>query len=457
MFFKRLKELSRTTAFRLSALFGALFVGFVCLLFGLIYWKTAVYLTRQIDESLRHEAEEFAEAKPENWKDEAVEEIGDPHRKQIVAVFGLDGKLIVGNLKTFPRDLPVDGAVHEFLDPGMVHKAMDDRQVIRAIARRLPSGAVLVMARNVNELHKFHDLMLKALKGGIVLTLALCVAGCSLVSVLSLRRLDAIRRTSAKIMAGDLSTRFPTRNTDDDFDQLSRVVNAMLDEIERLIEEVKGASDNIAHDLRTPLTHLRTRLEGALRRSGNENDYKAAIEDAIIETDLLLNTFTAILRISEIEHGKRRGGFRPIDLKEIVCEVGELYEPLATEKGVSLQVKTESVPAIEGDRDLLFEAFSNLVDNAVKFTPAGGQVELSLNGEQSGAVFKVMDTGPGIPRDSREKVFRRFVRGDKTRMTPGNGLGLSLVAAVAQLHSFDVLVDNTSVGSLFRINCWASK
>jgi signal transduction histidine kinase len=456
MFFRRLRELSRTTAFRLSVLFGALFVGFVCLLFGLIYWKTAFYLTRQVDEALRNEAKEFAEIKPETWKEEATNEIGDPRQKRIAAIFSPEGELIVGNLRSFPHDLPVDGAVHEFSDGGAVYYPMDGRQVIRAIARRLPSGQIVILVRNVNELHKFHDLMLKALKGGIALTLALSVAGCVVVSLVSLKRLNAIRRTSAKIMAGDLSERFATRNTDDDFDRLSRVVNAILDELERLIDEVKGTSDNIAHDLRTPLTHLRARLERALVRSRGEDEYKAAIEAGILETDLLLTTFAAMLRISEIEHGKRREGFRTINLEQMVCEVAELYEPLASEKGVSLSVQTDSVPQIEGDRDLLFEAFSNLVDNSVKFTPKGGEILLSLRSEQPGAVFEVADSGPGIPSHSREAIFHRFVRGDKTRLTSGNGLGLSLVAAVARLHSFEVSIADAPVGSLFRVNCWTA-
>jgi signal transduction histidine kinase len=447
----------RTTSFRLTVLFGALFVGVVCLLFGLIYWKSAGFLTRQVDDSLLNEAKEFADTKPQDYEQQVAEEFGDPRQKRIVAVFSAKGELIAGNLKSIPANLPIDGRVHEFLDGGALHNHPDDHEVVRALARRMPTGDVVILGRNVSELHKFHDLILKAVKGAIALTVALSVGGCVIMSVISLRRIDAIRRTSAKIMAGDLSQRFPTRDNDDDFHQLTRIVNSMLDEIERLMDEVKGVCDNIAHDLRTPLTRLRARLEGSLRRSGGEIDQKMVIEEAIRETDLLLNTFTALLRISEIEHGKRRAGFRSIDLKQVVTEVGELYEPLAEEKGVRLQIKTEPVHSVDGDRDLLFEAFSNLVDNAVKFTPSGGRVAVALNQDRDGAVFEVADTGPGIPQESREAVFRRFIRGDKTRLTPGTGLGLSLVAAVARLHSFQLSIDEESIGCCLRMNCWPKR
>jgi signal transduction histidine kinase len=457
MFLRRLKELFRTTSFRLTLLFGASFVGVMCLLFGLIYWKSAGYLTRQVDASLQNDAGEFAEAKPADWKKQVSEEIGDPRQKRTVAIFTTEGKLLAGNLKQVPRDFPVDGRVHEFTDGDSAAPHAGDRVVIRALAKRMPTGELLVLAQNINELHKFHELILKAVKVAIALTVGLGIAGCVVMSIISLRRLDAMRRTSAKIMAGDLSQRFPTSDSDDDFHQLTRIVNSMLDEIERLMDEVKGVCDNIAHDLRTPLTRLRARLEGALWLSDRERDHQSAIEEAIRETDQLLNTFTALLRISEIEHGKRRAGFRNIDLRLVATEVGELYEPLAEEKGIKFQIKADSVLPIHGDRDLLFEAFSNLVDNAVKFTPSGGNVAVTLYQERGGTVFEVADTGPGIPQESREAVFRRFNRGDTTRLTPGTGLGLSLVAAVARLHLFELSIDDEGKGCRLRVNCWAGR
>jgi signal transduction histidine kinase len=229
----------------------------------------------------------------------------------------------------------------------------------------------------------------------------------------------------------------------DDFDKLAAMVNAMLGEIERLIGDIKSAGDNIAHDLRTPLTRLRTRLEGALRRGGEVEEHRAAMEDAIAETDQLLATFRALLRIGEVEAGARRAGFGEVDLVKLVTSAAELFEPLATERGLALTSAIEAAPMVRGDPDLLFEAVANLLDNAVKFTPSGGSVRLSLSAEGE---IAVADSGPGLPAELKDALFQRFNRGDRARHLPGNGLGLSLVSAVVRLHGFSLTMENTKPG-----------
>jgi signal transduction histidine kinase len=221
----------------------------------------------------------------------------------------------------------------------------------------------------------------------------------------------------------------------------------MLDEIERLMAEVKGVCDSIAHDLRTPLTRLLAGLERARRRAVSINDYETAIEDAIVETQGVLRTFAAMLRISEVESGARRAGFGCVDLTQVVNDVVEFYEPLADEKDVHLAWRDDDAAAvIPGDPSLLFEAVGNLVDNAIKFTPAGGRVEVRTLAENGRIGVEVSDTGPGIPFCEREAVLRRFYRVEQSRNTPGTGLGLALVSAIARLHGMDLIIVETTPG-----------
>jgi signal transduction histidine kinase len=233
-----------------------------------------------------------------------------------------------------------------------------------------------------------------------------------------------------------LRERLPTRGGDDPFDQLAVSVNQMLSEIETLIQEIAGIGDNIAHDLRTPLTRVRVRLERGRERAATVEELRAVADQAIAGLDQSLTIITALLRISEIEHSGRLAGFSDVLLAPLVREVGELYDPIAEDKGVSLRVEAADEMTVHGDRDLLFEAVANLVDNAVKFTPDGGRVELGLLRHGGENVIRVSDTGPGISENEREAVAKRFYRSDKSRGTAGLGLGLSLVAAIVKLHGF---------------------
>jgi len=253
-----------------------------------------------------------------------------------------------------------------------------------------------------------------------------------------LRRIESINDTCREIIYGDLSRRIPMRSADDDFDQLAGNLNNMLDQIEVLMAGVRQVSDNIAHDLRTPLARLRNRLE-ALREQVTEDGPRELLDQASAEADGLLATFKALLRIGQIESGSRRAGFMGVDLSSLLQDVTELYEPLADDKGQRIELKLTSGRQIRGDRDLLFQAFANLLDNAIKYTPDNGQIQVELTGAQ----VSFADNGPGIPEEARDKVFQRFYRLETCRSTPGNGLGLSLVAAVGYLHNARIrLADN---------------
>jgi len=256
-----------------------------------------------------------------------------------------------------------------------------------------------------------------------------------------MRRIEAIHQTSREIMDGDLSRRMPVAGSGDDFDRLAENLNRMLERIESLMVVVQQISNNIAHDLRTPLTHLRTRLEQA--RNGNAGDMQAQIDEAIADTEALLATFNALLRIARIESGSSPIVFATLDLSSLVRDVAELYEPVAAQNQQQLVIKEHDPVTAQGDRHLLFQALANLVENAIRHTPEGTLITLGASVSASGPQLQVADNGPGIPAQLHEKVFQRFFRTDASRSTPGSGLGLSLVRAVADTHHAHIeLADN---------------
>jgi signal transduction histidine kinase len=228
----------------------------------------------------------------------------------------------------------------------------------------------------------------------------------------------------------------------------------MLDEIERLMLQAKGAGEDIAHDLRTPLTRLRGRLERAMSAFPGSPDVTTTLGTAIEDIDQILGTITAILRIAEVDHGLRRAAFREVDLADVVREATDLYEPIAEEKEIIVDLSIERVGAVKGDGDLLFEAVANLLDNAIKFTPGKGHVQVSIHEGEHGAVVRVEDSGPGIPKGDFSNVLRRFYRADRSRQTPGTGLGLSLVASIARLHGFGLVLNDRKAGCCIEIECW---
>jgi signal transduction histidine kinase len=293
-----------------------------------------------------------------------------------------------------------------------------------------------VIGRNMDQIDEFAEIVARALALGLIPAIGLAV---TLGMVLSLRardRLSEVNRRIKRIVAGDLRERLPTRESSDPFDQLAVGVNRMLDEIEALIHEIAGIGDDIAHDLRTPLTRVRVRLERGRDRAGTLDELRAVADQAISGLDQSLAVITALLRIAEIEHSRRLDGFSEVSLAPLLQEVGDLYDPIAEDKHVTLAVEAKDEATVHGDRDLLFEAVANLVDNAVKFTPEGGRVDLALLRRDNDTVIRVKDTGAGINENERQAVTKRFYRSDKSRGTDGLGLGLSLVAAIVKLHGF---------------------
>jgi signal transduction histidine kinase len=304
------------------------------------------------------------------------------------------------------------------------------------VRRRLDNGETIVVGRNVDELTAIGKIVGRALMLGLIPALCLSLAAGTLLSVRAQKRIEEVNRKVQRIVAGELRERLPIKGVNDPFDRLAVIVNGMLDEIEALLQSVAGTGDDIAHDLRTPLTRVRVTLERGRQNAASLEELGSSIDQAIVGLDQSLAIITALLRISEIEHNRRVAGFSQVALADLVREIGDLYEPIAEDKRVTFLIAAKEDIIVRGDRDLLFEAIANLVDNAVKFTPEGGQVEISLAREGDEGVVRVRDTGPGIAAAECELVARRFYRSDKSRSNLGLGLGLSLVAAIVKLHGF---------------------
>jgi signal transduction histidine kinase len=447
----RLPEFVRTTTFRWTLAVAGAFVLCTVVLFGFVYWQTAAYMTSTFDALLTGELQIIAADSPERRLTQIDNRLrNDPRRVRVAGLFAADGHRIIGNIDSLPRglvpDVPANAVIVRF-DNGN-----REAEKVRLVSHPLQSGEVLVIGRNVDEIAQIADIVRRGLVLGLLPALGLALIIGWVLSSRAQDRLSEVNRRIQRIAAGDLRERLPTSGGNDPFDQLAVSVNRMLGEIETLIQEIAGIGDNIAHDLRTPLTRVRVRLERGRERAKTLDELRAVADQSIAGLDQSLAIITALLRIAEIEHSRRLEGFSKVSLAPLVREAGDLYEPIAEDKGVTLQVETAEDATVRGDRDLLFEAVANLLDNAVKFTPDGGRVELSLLRRGGESVVRVSDTGPGIPETDQGSVTKRFYRSDKSRRTDGLGLGLSLVAAIVKLHGFRFNI-TTGPGCTAEIVC----
>lgn len=428
----------------------ALSVGSVVILLGFLYWATAGYMDRQTDATIEAEitglAEQYRQRGLAGLKLVIAERVSrDPAGASVYLLASDDFAPIIGNLNRWPDAAPTeDGWVSFRLREWGLDRT--DEHLARARTFRMRGGLHLLVGRDVRDLEATRGLILTALGWGLAIMIALALGGGLMMSAGMVRRLEAINQTSREIMEGDLSQRVPTQGSGDDFDQLAVNLNRMLERIGALMSSVRQVSDNIAHDLRTPLTRLRTKLELANAEAEVPEPLRLAVEGAIADADELLTTFNALLRIARIESERGSAAFDEVDLNRLVEDVVELYEPLAAERQQQLVVAAEGVAPVRGDRDLLFQALANLVDNAIKYTPTGGRIQVSVGQEGGEFALCVADSGPGVPAELRERVFERFFRLDGSRSTPGNGLGLSLVKAVVDLHGGYLRMEDNGPG-----------
>lgn len=443
----RLSELPRTTSFRLALLFLLLFGAASLTLFGVLYWQTKDFMRDRVIAWLTTEQQGVASMSQAQLLDRlAAHVVFDTVMERPFTLYDATGRLEAGS----PLDLPASQVVELPREHSFMFTAQrGGRETqFRGLIHQLPTGELMLIAKDTTEIHAFGDVLIWSFFWGALITALLGLAGALIAGADAVHRIDGVTRAAQRIVRGDLSGRLPTRGRSGDFDRLVLVINGMLGEIEHLMQEVKGVCDNIAHDLRTPLTRLLAGLERASRRARSADDYAAAVDEAIQETRGVLKTFAALLRISEVESGARRAGFTTVDLPTVAADVVELYEPMAEEKSVALRLAScgGSVSLMPGDPSLLFEAVGNLVENAIKFTPSGGTVTVRTFTDSDRPGIEVADTGPGIPAAEREAVMRRFYRSEASRHTPGSGLGLTLVAAVARLHEMTLTVADAAPG-----------
>ena len=436
-----------SSTFRLALLYVILFTVSVLLIFSFIYWSSVRYMATQSDSAIQTEIQTLAE-RYENRGVPGLRRLildritrQQPTGSSLYLLSDPLGRPIVGNISRWPQVTAEDGWLNFNLDTS----DRDDPELHPARARRfqLSGGFQLLVGQDIHELKLAQRRIITALSWGVILTLVLGLAGGFFISRTMLTRLEIINETSQRIIAGDMKQRIPVSPRQDEFDRLSGNLNRMLDQIQELMDGIRQVSDNIAHDLKTPLFRLRQKLEAMNVEAGSSASHTQVLQDALAEADRLLNLFNALLRIARLESESSKTAMTMLSLSELADDVAELYEPLAEEKQQSLSVETPQPISLFADRDMLFQALANLLDNAVKYTPKGGSIRLSLSSQEHSVIIRVCDNGPGVAVDQREKVFHRFYRTDTSRSTPGNGLGLSLVKAVVRLHDGRVsLLDN---------------
>jgi signal transduction histidine kinase len=419
---------------------GGVFAVFIIVLFGFIYWKIDDYLTARSDRVITAQLEGIAALPPER-RLEAIDERlrQDPRGVQLAAIFAADGHRMTGNLESLPPGLRID-AEAQGADIVRTDRNGREHQTIRAIARRMRNGDVLVLGRNVDEAKEISHVVGQALALGLLPGFSLCLLAGAWLSVRAQKRVEEVNQRVQRIIAGDLRERLPHRSVDEPFSKLAVIVNGMLDEMETMIHALAGVGNDIAHDLRTPLTRARLTLERGRTNAATLEQLQAVADKAIAGIDQSLTIITALLRLAEIENSRRSAGFGTVALDEMLREVCDIYEPIAENKNIALRVGATQPLTVRGDRDLLIEAVANLVDNAIKFTPEGGKVDIALLRGEDETIVRVTDTGCGISEQEREAVLRRFYRSDKIRNTPGVGLGLNLVAAIVKLHGFRMAI-----------------
>ncbi len=432
----------RSSTFRLSLFYVLLFFLSVGALLAFIYVQTIATIDAETEQATKADAaaliQEYSAQGIAGLID-AVEDRVAPDRagEGLYFLEDEDGAPLAANIHAWPNAEPdARGWIAFTIDRD------DGPHQARGQTYALKDGSKLLVARDLRARLDFQGLMLDALYYAMALTLVLGVGGGLLISRRMLNRLGAINRAAERIMTGDLTHRIATSGSNDEFDRLSDALNAMLEEIRRLMNGMRTVTDNIAHDLRSPLTRMKGRLEMLLRETPDSQAQRQAIERTISDADQLLATFTALLSIADAESGSARATMSPLDLGELAADVVDLYGPAAEERAIAMQCGG-SGGAVVASRQLLFQAVANLADNAIKNTPPGGTIALTVEGDGNEVRLTVADTGPGIPEPERERVLEPFVRLDSSRSTPGSGLGLALVAAIVRLHGGRIeLADN---------------
>ena len=445
----QIPQLFHTTTFRLALSYLAIFTVSAMALLALVSWSTSVFIEWQVQETVEAEAAGLSDM----YRERGIKGLNDAvanrsnmdmERRAVYLLQTPDGSRMAGNLFGWPgQQSDPEGWVRFQME-----RLGDGGFSTEVLARTyvLPEKYRLLVGRSLHETKRVKSAINRALGWGLALTVLLGIVGGYFTSRHMLQRVDAMSRTARRIVGGDMKSRMRLTGARDEFDQLATSFNEMMDEIEHLVDGIQTVTDNIAHDLRTPLNRLRSRIDLALMRPDDAATFRHTMEETLEEADNLLATFNALLTIGHAESGQRLHDFEPLNLDQLVQDVVELYEPLAEDKQITLTCPSLTPLTVSGHRHLLFQALANLLDNAVKYTPDGGQVAIGISEQDGCPAICVADSGPGIPNHDRQRVLDRFVRLDRTRSTPGNGLGLSLVKAVARLHNADLQLQDNAPG-----------
>lgn len=448
-------KLFRTTAFRLTLAYLLLFALFAAFLLGFFAWNTRRLVTEQITETVNAEiaelGNEFARGGLRGLV-YAIESRALRPGANLYLVTSSAGQAIAGNVGSLAPGVMGQSGWSE-----TVYRRLDDQDTVdhRALVRvsDVPGGLRLLVGRDLEERRRLFLIVASAAQFSVLVVVVLGLAGGIFVARRVLYRIDAMTGTAQRIMAGNLSERLQVGRSGDELDRLADNLNAMLERIEALMSGLKEVSDNIAHDLKTPLTRLRNRSEEALANAKTEAEYRSALEKTIEESDSLIRTFNALLMIARAESGQARDNMTGFDVADVAVGIHELYEPLAEDKGLALQIKTDAAP-VHGNRELISQALANLVENAIKYgrpaVPAGASAkpEILIEARREGdrVLLSVADQGPGIPEADRQRAVERFVRLEASRTLPGSGLGLSLASAVATLHEGSLQLSDNHPG-----------
>lgn len=448
----RTRPLSSST-FRLTLAYLGLFSLSAATILAIVYWASARFMEQQVRQAIDAEIAWLAEQHGGHRLDLLQAIVGEraaaePNRRTMYLLTDADGRFLAGNLDRFPAEPPeADGFARFEVEVNEGGRRLAAAHAAMAKTIELPGGARLLVGRDVHENTRTLRLMGLSILIGLGAMLVLGIGGGLILSRWMLNRLERINRATARIIAGDLGERIATDGTGDEFDELAQNLNRMLERIERLLVSMRQVSDDVAHDLRTPLTRLRSRIEVALMGDPGPEEMRELLEATLRDADRLIETFNGLLAIARAEAGAKHGEWERIDLTALARDVVELYEPLAEERGITLRLIGGRGAFIRGHHQLVAQAIANLTDNAIKYTPEGGTVTVTTTGTPKPAVI-VTDTGPGIPPDKREQAKQRFVRLDPQRSTPGSGLGLALVDAVAKLHDARLELGDNRPGGL---------
>ncbi|WP_268798753.1 sensor histidine kinase [Pseudomonas huanghezhanensis] len=452
MFWSKKTDRWRSSNSRLIGLYALFFVAWGAIFTGVLYWEISHYLGTVAERTLMQRAHYYQKVDNATLVSElAGSEVYSTPGIDAYGLFEADGQHLTGDLLKLRSSLPDDGRVH-YLERGLsIALPSEETRSSYALRQSRADGRILILARDGGSISAVGGIIGQALFWGLSLTLIPGLIGWRLLRRRPIRRVERLQSSTESIVSGNLRERLPLSPRRDELDMLAHAVNTMLEHIEQLMLEVKSVCDGIAHDLRTPLTRLRARLY-QLQQLPLQPAHAETLNLALEESESIMSRFQGLLRISELEDTRRRSGFELFEPRSLLQQAQEFYEPLAQEKNQRLVLQVNGdCPALRGDVSLLFEALVNLMDNAVKFTPPGGEIYLRCQRLEHSLSIEVIDNGLGIAPEERSSVTRRLYRGDATRQQPGHGLGLSLVAAVARLHGYSLSVEAGDDGRGTRV------